>query len=68
MQWLNDCIIFLLLFQELVEDFIFPFSKVYLQLEHASEMPAEQVRHCEAVLIYFNCLFTHVIIYFGCYQ
>lgn len=31
------------LFQELVEDFIFPFSKVYLQLEHSSEMPAEQV-------------------------
>lgn len=30
------------LIRELVEDFIFPFSKVYLQLEHASEMPAEQ--------------------------
>ncbi|XP_047471205.1 probable ubiquitin carboxyl-terminal hydrolase FAF-X isoform X2 [Penaeus chinensis] len=30
------------LIRELVEDFIFPFSKVYLQLEHAAEMPAEQ--------------------------
>ncbi|CAL4062679.1 unnamed protein product [Meganyctiphanes norvegica] len=30
------------LIKELVEDFIFPFSKVYLQLEHSSEMPAEQ--------------------------
>lgn len=35
--------VFYFIFQELVEDFIFPFSKVYLQLEHASEMPAEQV-------------------------
>ncbi|KAK7070589.1 putative ubiquitin carboxyl-terminal hydrolase FAF-X [Halocaridina rubra] len=30
------------LIKELVEDFIFPFSKVYLQLEHAAEVPAEQ--------------------------
>ncbi|XP_076067071.1 ubiquitin carboxyl-terminal hydrolase-like faf isoform X3 [Oratosquilla oratoria] len=31
------------LIKELVEDFIFPFSKVYLQLEHSAEMLAEQV-------------------------
>ena len=30
-------------FQELIEDFIFPFSKVYLQLEQSSVLPAEQV-------------------------
>ncbi|KAB7498699.1 putative ubiquitin carboxyl-terminal hydrolase FAF-X, partial [Armadillidium nasatum] len=30
------------LIRELIEDFIFPFSKVYLQLEHSSVTPAEQ--------------------------
>lgn len=33
----------ILLIKELVEDFIFPFSKVYLQLEHSTVIPAEQV-------------------------
>ena len=31
------------LIREIIEDFIFPFSKVYLKLEHSSVIPAEQV-------------------------
>ncbi|KAG7177623.1 ubiquitin carboxyl-terminal hydrolase FAF-X-like [Homarus americanus] len=55
------------LIRELVEDFIFPFSKVYLQLEHAAEMPAEQtwpsaviVGLAHSVQLYFRSEQTQV--------
>ncbi|MCL4118408.1 UNVERIFIED_CONTAM: hypothetical protein GTU68_037864, partial [Idotea baltica] len=57
------------LIRELIEDFIFPFSKVYLQLEHSSIIPAEQaIPVCSSITTVIAAYDLLVTLCTGCVQ